>query len=115
MTNRSEAVAAYDRLVATQPSAERKGRTLPYTSMNGNMFSFLTDTGSLALHLAATDRVTFIERYGSGPHEAHGSVMKEYVTVPAPLLLDTPQLAPWFALSVAYAATLKPKPTTRKT
>jgi hypothetical protein len=41
--------------------------------------------------------------------------MKEYVTVPAPLLLDTPQLAPWFALSVAYAATLKPKPTTRKT
>jgi len=43
----------YERLVATQPSVERKGATMPYTSLNGHMFSFLTETGKLALRLPA--------------------------------------------------------------
>lgn len=108
------AIDAYDRVVATQPGIERKGAKLPYTSMNGNMFSFLAETGALGLRLSADDRATFIERYGASLHAAHGSAMKEYVTVPAALLADTANLAPWFAASVDYARTLKPKPTTRK-
>ena len=110
----ADAIAAYERLVATQPGIERKGAKLPYTSMNGNMFSFLGEDGALALRLSAVDRATFIEVYGTRLHEAHGAVMKEYVTVPAALLADTSTLAPWFAASVAYANTLKPKPTARK-
>lgn len=35
-------VALYERLVATDPRVERKGVTMPYTSVNGHMFSFLT-------------------------------------------------------------------------
>lgn len=35
----------YERLVATIPGVERKGRTLPYTSLNGHMFSFLGEGG----------------------------------------------------------------------
>ena len=108
------AIAAYERLVATQPGIERKGAKLPYTSMNGNMFSFLTEAGALAFRLSETDRAAFLERYQASLHEAHGAVMKEYVTVPASFLSDTTELAPWFAASVAYAAALKPKPTTRK-
>ena len=45
---------------------------MPYTSVNGHMFSFLTPDGSLALRLAAPDREAFIERYRTGLHEAHG-------------------------------------------
>ena len=40
--------------------------------------------------------------------------MKEYVAVPDALLLQTDRRAAWFAASHAYAATLKPKPTTRR-
>ncbi|HEY6891470.1 MAG TPA: hypothetical protein VI300_26930 [Solirubrobacter sp.] len=47
-------------------------------------------------------------------YEAHGRVMKEYVTVPEDLLADTAALAEHFAKSYAYAQQLKPKPTTRK-
>jgi hypothetical protein len=47
-------------------------------------------------------------------HEAHGAVMKEFVTVPAALLADTEQLAPWFTASGAYSGTLKSKSTTKK-
>ena len=34
-------LASYEALVATGPGVERKGKTMPYTSVNGHMFSFL--------------------------------------------------------------------------
>ena len=72
-------VAAYDRVIATIPGVERKGATMPYTSVNGNMFSFLADTGVLALRLSATDRADFLTDHGTSLHVAHGQPMKEYV------------------------------------
>ncbi|HEY3073035.1 MAG TPA: hypothetical protein VGJ46_09465 [Candidatus Limnocylindrales bacterium] len=109
----AERLTSYERVVATQPGLQRKGATVPYTSVNGNMFSFLTPDGTLALRLPATEREAFLERFKTSLHEAHGTVMKEYVTVPGRLLEDTEQLLPYFAASYAYAPSLKPKPTRR--
>ena len=106
-------VAHYDRLVARVPSVERKGATMPYTSVNGNMFSYLDASGAMALRLSVEDRAVFMDRFGAKLHEAYGIVQKEYVTVPADLLEDTDRLLAWFEKSVAYAAGLKPKPTRR--
>ena len=103
----------YERLVATNPEVERKGKTLPYTSLNGHMFSFLGEGGTIALRLSPDDRQAFIERYGASLHEAHGAVMREYVRVPDSLAGDIDELAPWFERSRAYVAGLKPKPTKR--
>jgi hypothetical protein len=44
-------LALYDRLLATEPSIERKGATIPYTSANGKMFTYLSPTGDLRLRL----------------------------------------------------------------
>jgi len=110
----AERLAAYERVVATLPGVERKGATVPYTSVNGHMFSYLSATGTLALRLAPADREAFIERFRTGLHEAHGVVQKEYVTVPDELLADTATLAPYLAASYAYVSALKPKPTTRR-
>jgi hypothetical protein len=103
----------YERVVATIAGVERKGVTLPYTSLNGHMFSFVAEDGTVALRLGADDRSAFMERYGAGLHEAHGSVMREYVSVPEALAEDTAALAPWFERSRAYVAGLKPKATKR--
>jgi len=103
----------YERLVATIPGVERKGKTLPYTSLNGHMFSFLGEGGAIALRLAPDDRQAFIDQYGASLHEAHGAVMREYVRVPDSLADDTAELAPWFERARAYVAGLKPKPTKR--
>lgn len=102
----------YERLVATVPGLARKGAALPYTSVNGNMFSYLAD-GSLVLRLGAEDRATFIRRFGTGLHVAHGRPQQEYVDVPDELLADTSAAEPWFAASHRYATSLRPKPTTR--
>ena len=109
----ADRVAAYDRLVADVPDVERKGASMPYTAVNGNMFSYLDASGAMALRLAATDRAAFIERFGTRLHDAYGIVQKEYVTVPAAVLDDTDLLLPWFRASHAYARTLKPKPSRR--
>jgi hypothetical protein len=111
----AEALAHYEKLVATLPEVERKGATVPYTSMNGNMFSYLDKSGTLVLRLPAEARAAFVEKYQTGPVNAYGAAQPEYVSVPAALLADTAALAPYFELSVAYARTLKTKPTTRKT
>jgi hypothetical protein len=110
----ADKLALYDKLVATNPSVERKGVSTPYTSVNGNMFSFLTKTGTLALRLGAEEREAFLSKYETRLCVQHGTVMREYVEVPLALLENTVELQRYFDLSYAYAASLKPKPTTRK-
>ena len=109
-----EKVALYDQLIATNPQIERKGATTPYTSANGNMFSFLAEDGTLGLRLPKDARTAFIEKYNTTLMEQHGAVMKEYVRVPDPLLSDTDALKPYLDLSYQYVMSLKPKPTKKK-
>ena len=104
----------YENLVATNPSVERKGAAMPYTSVNGHMFSFLTKTGNLALRLPTDEREAFLKKYKTKLCEQHGSVLKEYVEVPDTLLSRTQELQKFFDLSHAYASSLKPKATKRK-
>ncbi len=103
----------YEKLVATNPMVERKGAAMPYTSVNGHMFSFLTKEGKLALRLPTEERDAFLKKYKTKLCEQHGIVMKEYVEVPDALLKKTPELKTFFELSYTYVASLKPKATTK--
>ena len=105
-----ETLELYERLVATA-GLQRKGDTVPYTALNGNMFSYLDKQGQLALRLPAEARADFLDQYPTLPVSPYGVAQPEYVYVPAELLADTIALAPFFAQSVAYARGLKPKPT----
>jgi len=106
-----EKLALYERLVATNPEIERKGATVPYTSINGNMFSYLHSSGAMALRLPKDEREKFLEKYATKLFEAYGVVQKEYVTVPDDLLANTAELQAYFDISYAYVKSLKPKPT----
>lgn len=104
-------VKLFDALIASNAEVERKGATMPYTSVNGNMYSFLDKDGKMALRLPADDREAFIQKYGTHLHESYGAVMKEYVTVPDGLLEKTEELKSYLDMSFEYAKSLKPKPT----
>lgn len=110
----ADKLALYEALVATHPDIARKGATSPYTSVNGHMFSYLGPDGTLGLRLPKDARETFQATYDTPPFVQYGSVMKEYVTVPADLLADTAALTPLFAASYDYVSGLKPKPTKKK-
>jgi len=107
-------VELYDKLIASNPDIERKGKTMPYTSHNGHMFSYLSKTGSMGLRLPKEDREAFLEKHNTTLFEQYGAVMKEYVTVPDDLLENTEELQEYLDISYEYIRTLKPKPTTKK-
>jgi len=107
-------LALYEKLVATNPSVERKGATVPYTSLNGHMFSYLSKEGKLALRLPAGEREAFLKKYKAKLCDAYGVVQPEYVEVPDALLRSTRELKKYFDYSYTYVSSLKPKPTTKK-
>jgi hypothetical protein len=109
-----EVVSAYERLVATIPGLERKGAAMPYTSVNGNMTSYLDKSGRVALRLPANMRDEFLKKYKTILFANYGVIQKEYVEVPSALLGKTAELKPYFAASYSYVAGLRPKPTTKK-
>jgi len=112
--DRSAALVLYEKIVAGLAGVERKGDTMPYTSLNGHMFSVLHKDGSVALRLPATARDTFLKKYRTTLSSQYGVVQPEYVVVPDALLSKTKELQQFFEISRAYVESLKPKATTRK-
>jgi TfoX/Sxy family transcriptional regulator of competence genes len=104
----------YETLVATNPEVDRKGKTMPYTSKNGHMFSLFAKDGTLNLRLPKEKRESFLEEFSTELTVQYGTVMKEYVVVPDELLADTPALKEYFDISYAYVSSLKPKATKKK-
>lgn len=112
--SREEKLAVYERLIAANEGVERKGAAMPYTSLNGNMFSFLAQAGELAFRLSAADRDAFLAQFPGATVTQHGRLMKDYVEVPDDVLQDGVSLGELFQRSISCARTLKPKTTTRK-
>jgi hypothetical protein len=117
MTSIKENIAAnlilYDKLIATIPEIERKGKTNPYTSYKGNMFTHFSQDGVLAIRLPKEEIETFIKKYKTTLQVSYGVVRKDYVIVPESLLTKTNELKKYLEMSYAYVKTLKPKPTTK--
>jgi hypothetical protein len=104
----------YEKLVETNPNVKRKGKTMPYTSVNGHMFSLLDKEGKLGLRLPKEEREAFLAEFKTEPFVQYGAIMKEYVVVPDDLLKKTDELKKYFDISYEYVSSLKPKPTKKK-
>jgi hypothetical protein len=105
----AEKLELYERLIATNPKIERKGDVHPYTSMNGHMFTYLDQTGTLGIRLPHEEVEGFLARYKSTLFESYGVVKKDWVKVPEGLLKNTKELKKYLEMSVEHVQTLKPK------
>lgn len=74
----SAALELYDKLVATNAKVERRGATVPYTTLNGHMSGEIEG---------------FLKKYKTKLCEQYGVVQKEYVIVPSWLLKKTSKRA----------------------
>lgn len=104
----------YNKLISVNPAIERKGVTLPYTSVNGNMFTFLSGAGELNIRLPEKERNEFIKKFKTRLSVQHGVIMKEYVVVPESLFKRISELKTYVDISFKYALTLKPKVSKKK-
>jgi hypothetical protein len=110
---REKKLELYNILVTTQPGAILKGDTIPYTSLNGHMYSFLSKQDELSLRLPADEIPGFLKKYKTRLAENYGVVQKEYVFVPDELLINISELKKYFQKSHAYVLSLKPKPSSK--
>ena len=99
----------YESAVGRVDELERKGATMPYTSHNGHMTSFLDKEGTVAIRLSPDDREEFVSAFDSRVTVQHGREMKEFAEVPDALLEDTAEFGEWLRRSYEWVATLKPQ------
>lgn len=104
-----EKLAIYDQLVDKCPRFERKGKTMPYTSANGYMFSLLNKDAEFGIRFSKEVQQKYIEEFSSSIYKSYGAVMKGYVLIPDSMLEDLDQLAKYLNESYDYVMSLPPK------
>jgi len=99
----------YDALVDTCRGFKRKGKTMPYTSANGYMFSLLNKEGQFGIRLPKNKAQEFRDKYETKEFKSQGAVMKDYVHVPDELLQDPKVLTAYLKASFKYVMSLPSK------
>ncbi|MEM9362006.1 MAG: hypothetical protein AAGA43_05190 [Bacteroidota bacterium] len=106
---REDVIQLLDDVVDKNPNFDRKGKTMPYTSANGHMFSQINKAGELGIRLSKSDTLDFDSDYGVKPFLSYGATMKEYVLIPQELLQDKEIIGKLLQKGYEYVMSLQPK------
>ena len=109
MADWHERLAIYDKLVDLCPRFERKGKTMPYTSANGYMFSLLNKDAELGIRLSKESGERFKEEHETTIFKSYGAVMRGYVLIPDAMLDGLETLATYLNEVCDHVMSLKPK------
>ena len=104
-----DVLTIYDRAVGAIAQFDRKGKTLPYTSANGYMFSFINKADELGIRISPVAGKAFDEKHGTGPFMSHGSKMREYISIPNEMMADEKQIRELLYEGYNYVMSLPPK------
>jgi hypothetical protein len=104
-----EKLELYDKLVEKCPRFERKGKTMPYTSANGHMFSLLNKAGEVGFRYSKEVQKKYIEEFNASTFQSYGAIMRGYVLIPEEMWDDLDTLAKYLAESFDYVMSLEPK------
>ena len=104
-----EKLKVYDELVSKCSRFERKGKTMPYTSANGHMFSLLNKAGEIGIRFSKEVQKKYIEEWGTTIFKSYNSIMHGYVLIPENMLQDLDNLARYLNESYDYVMSLEPK------
>ncbi|MEZ5046510.1 MAG: hypothetical protein R2831_05910 [Chitinophagaceae bacterium] len=104
-----DTLAIYNKIIAKITLFEVKGKSMPYTSSNGHMFSQVNKNGELGIRLSKSDRESFYKEYNDDPFLSYGAIMKEYVKIPNELLKHPIIIKKYLLLGFDYVNTLKTK------
>lgn len=99
----------YDDLVAQCPRFERKGKTMPYTSANGYMFSLLNKNAELGIRFSKEVQQAYMESIPTTLYTSYGATMQGYVLIPETLFKEPKKLVAMLNESYDHVMTLEPK------
>ena len=88
---------------------DKKGKTVPYTSANGHMFSVINKEGQLGMRFSTTVQEKYFKEYKTSNFISHGSVMKGYILITDEMFADKDNLVGLLNESYDYVMSLEPK------
>lgn len=105
----NDRLKTYDALIAKCPNIERKGKTMPYTSANGYMFSLLNKAGEIGIRFSKDVQKMYMKEWNTTLFKSYNSIMHGYVLIPENMLADLDNLAKYLEESYTYVMSLEPK------
>lgn len=99
----------YHELISKCSRFEPKGKTMPYTSANGYMFSLLNKAGEIGIRFSKEVQKKYIEEFGTTIFMSYNSIMHGYVLIPEDMLEDLDNIAKYLDESYDYVMSLEPK------
>lgn len=106
---REEQLKIYDELVAKCSRFERKGKTMPYTSANGHMFSLFNKANEIGIRFSKAIQKKYLEEYNTTIYKSYNSVMRGYILITKEMLEDLNNVARLLDESYDYVMSLDPK------
>ncbi|MEM9720556.1 MAG: hypothetical protein AAGA10_14945 [Bacteroidota bacterium] len=104
-----EKLNRYKELIAKCPRFELKGKSMPYTSANGHMFSQLNKAGEIGIRFSKEVQEKYLEAFDTTYFTSYNSIMKGYVLIPDHMLEDLEKVAEYLNESYDYVMGLDPK------
>ncbi|MEO1033094.1 MAG: hypothetical protein AAFX55_16950 [Bacteroidota bacterium] len=104
-----EKLKVYDALIDKCSRFERKGKTMPYTSANGYMFSLFNKAGEIGIRFSKEVQQKYIQEFNSSTYTSYNATMKGYVLIPEQMWDDLDKLAEYLNESYDYVMSLPPK------
>ncbi len=109
LMNYEEVKQIYIQVTDRSDRYDVKGKTMPYTSANGHMFSQLNKDAQLGIRLSKEDGEQFKKEYDADVFKSYGAVMKGYVLIPESMLSDIELLSSFMDKAHEYVMSLEPK------
>ena len=109
--NWNDAFKMYSEAIKLDSKFELKGKTVPYTSSNGYMFSQLNKNGQVGIRLPKEEYEAFRKKHGEVPFKSYGAAMREYVLIPESLLKNVQELHALLLKGIKYVNSMPPAKT----
>lgn len=99
----------YDELIARCNRFERKGKTMPYTSANGYMFSLFNKENEIGIRFSKEVQQKYMEEYKTTIYESYNAVMRGYILITDEMLKDKENVLRLLNESFDYVMSLEAK------
>ncbi|MEM9546561.1 MAG: hypothetical protein AAGA77_11350 [Bacteroidota bacterium] len=104
-----ERLALYDSIIDKCSRFERKGKTMPFTSANGYMFTLLNKAGEIGIRFSKETQEKYMAEFDTTKYTSYNSTMKGYILIPDRMLSDIDFVAKLMEESFDYVMSLPPK------
>jgi len=106
---RDQVLDVYDTLISKCDRFKRKGKTMPFTSANGHMFSLVNKNNQIGFRYSKEIHKIYLEKYNTQHFMSYGAHMRGYITIPESLYDDVETMLKLINESYDYVMTLEPK------